>query len=91
MNKKDLVQYLRDRTDLGREQSEQVIETIFVGIGKALSQGEKVTFVGFGTFSVIDRKERQGRNPQTGAQIRIPASKQVKFVPGKTLKDLVQS
>jgi DNA-binding protein HU-beta len=59
-------------------------------VADALAAGEKITLVGFGTFSVGERAEREGRNPRTGDKISIPASKVVKFKPGKSLTDKVK-
>jgi DNA-binding protein HU-beta len=66
------------------------LDGFLTGISKALKKGDKVTLIGFGTFSVKKRSARKGRNPQTGEPIKIPATKVPKFTPGKKLKDAVK-
>jgi nucleoid DNA-binding protein len=63
------------------------VDCVFESIVNTLKNGDVVTYVGFGTFKVVKRKARTGRNPQTGAEIQINASNAPKFVPGKALKD----
>ncbi len=89
MNKNDLVNKVAE-TGLTKSSANAAVDAVFKGIEKALSKGEKVTLVGFGTFSVSKRKARKGRNPQTGEQIKIAAKKVAKFKPGKGLKDSVE-
>jgi DNA-binding protein HU-beta len=68
----------------------KALSSFVEGVGKTLKKGQRVTLVGFGTFSVSKRKTRRGRNPQTGKEIKIPAKKVAKFKPGKALKQLVK-
>lgn len=89
MNKSDLISYVANQTGLSRAASERAISSVFSGITTTLSRGNDARFIGFGTFSVTQRKERMGRNPRTGDQIRIPASKQARFRAGKELKEAV--
>ena len=66
------------------------VDAVFASIEEALKNGEKVQLIGFGNFEVRDRAARKGRNPQTGAEIEIPASKVPAFKPGKALKEAVK-
>ena len=74
---------------ISKEKAGKALSSVLKSITKALSKGDKVTFVGFGTFSVAKRAARTGRNPQTGAKLNIPASKVPKFKAGKKLKAAV--
>ncbi|MDN6319672.1 MAG: HU family DNA-binding protein [Marinobacter sp.] len=87
MRKPELAAAIAERTGLTREKSNEVITAITDQISAAAARGEDTTLIGFGTFSVRAREARNGRNPQTGASIRIPASKTVGFKAGKALKD----
>ena len=89
VNKNDLVGAVADAAGLSKGQSLVVIESVFGAISEALKKGENVRLVGFGTFHVSKRAKSTGRNPRTGAEITIPASKQPKFKAGKGLKDAV--
>jgi|UniRef100_Q3ATP0 DNA-binding protein HU-beta len=87
MSKAELVEKIAKQADLTKADAERAL-TAFVDVMTAsLKAGDDVALVGFGTFSVGDRAERQGRNPQTGETITIAAKKVVKFKPGKALKD----
>ncbi len=90
MNKGDLVGKIAKDAGLTKRQAEEAFDSLIGGIASALKKGQKVTFVGFGTFSVSKRKARKGRNPQTGAPIKIAARKVPKFTPGKELKSTVK-
>jgi DNA-binding protein HU-beta len=90
LNKGDLVGKIAKDTGLTKRQAEEAFDSLISGIASALKKGQKVTFVGFGTFSVSKRKARKGRNPQTGAPIKIAARKVPKFTPGKELKSAVK-
>ena len=90
MNKGDLVGKIAKDASLTKRQAEEAFDSLIGGITSALKKGQKVTFVGFGTFSVSKRKARKGRNPQTGAPIKIAARKVPKFTPGKELKSAVK-
>ncbi|HEY1721308.1 MAG TPA: HU family DNA-binding protein [Magnetospirillaceae bacterium] len=89
MNKNDLVGAVADAAGLSKGQSLAVIESVFGAISDALTKGEEVRLVGFGTFHVLKRAKSTGRNPRTGAEISIPEFKQPKFKAGKGLKDAV--
>lgn len=91
MNKTELVSAVAEKANLTKKESERVINALFASIEEALSQGDKVQLVGFGTFEVRDREARKGRNPQTGEEIEIPATKVPAFKAGKALKDAVSS
>jgi len=90
MNKADLVEEVSAGTGLTKRASSEAIGAVTDSITDALARGEKVTLVGFGTFRVVTRKTRTGRNPQTGQTIQIPAKKAPKFRPGKSLRDRVK-
>lgn len=90
MTKADLVSRIAGDGGITKAQAEKAVDGFVGAISDALSQGEKVTLVGFGTFSVGQRSAREGRNPRTGDKITIPASKVVKFKPGKSLSDKVK-
>ena len=89
MNKNDLVAAVADSAGLTKADATKAVDAVFDNVTSSLQGGGEVRLVGFGTFSVVDRKETTGRNPRTGATILIPASKQPKFKAGKGLKDAV--
>ncbi len=89
MNKAEFVSAVADATELSKADAGRAVDAMVEVITKALKKGETVTLVGFGTFSVRKRAARQGRNPQTGATIKIKASKNPAFKAGKALKDAV--
>ena len=89
MNKNDLVGIVADNTGLSKADSANAIDSVFDAITDALKGGGEVRLVGFGTFSVSQRRASEGRNPRTGEKIQIPASNQPKFKAGKGLKDAV--
>jgi len=88
MNKGDLVNEVAKVLNTKKE-AQTAVDSVFSTITKALKKKDTVTLIGFGTFKVAQRKARKGRNPQTGAEIRISAKKVPRFVPGKALKDAV--
>ena len=90
MRKPELAAAVADQTGLTRNKASEVITIFTDEISAAAARGEDVTLTGFGTFSIRQREPREGRNPQTGASIRIPASKTVGFKPGKALKAAVR-
>jgi len=90
MNKAELIAAVAEKSELTKKDAEKAVNSIISVITEALSRGEKVQLVGFGTFEVRDRAERKGRNPQTKEEIIIPASKAPVFKAGKALKDAVQ-
>jgi DNA-binding protein HU-beta len=87
MNKNELISAVADSSGLSRSDATKAVEAVFERITNALGQGEEVRLVGFGTFSVANRKASTGRNPRTGVPIEIKASSQPKFKAGKSLKD----
>ncbi|MEM7700665.1 MAG: HU family DNA-binding protein [Pseudomonadota bacterium] len=89
MNKNDLISAVAESSGLSKNDASNAVEGVFDAITKALSGGDEVRLVGFGTFSVANRKASTGRNPRTGAPMNIPASTQPKFKAGKGLKDAV--
>ena len=89
MNKTDLIDVIAERVDISKIVAGRALDAIINAITESLSKGEPVTLIGFGTFDVSHRKERSGRNPQTGAVITIPANKAPRFKAGKNLKDKV--
>ena len=89
MNKNDLVKSVADATDMSSAAAAQAVEGVFDSIKNSLKGGEEVRLVGFGSFSVVQRKATPGRNPRTGEAINIPASNQPKFKAGKALKEAV--
>jgi len=90
VNKAELVEEVVNETGLTRRTAREAVNTVTSVITDALARAEKVTLVGFGTFKVMERKARTGRNPQTGQTIQIPAKKAPKFRPGKGLREKVR-
>ena len=91
MNRTELVEKAAASADVSKATAGRVVEAVFDSLTGALANGESVSLVGFGTFSVKDRAARTGRNPQTGASIQIAASRVPSFKAGKGLKDAVNS
>lgn len=89
MNKAELVAAIADKTDLSKKDAEAALKAFTDVVAEELKKGEKIQLVGFGTFEVSERAERVGRNPQTGDEMKIPASKAPKFKAGKALKDMI--
>ncbi|MFZ0134561.1 MAG: HU family DNA-binding protein [Desulfobacterales bacterium] len=89
MNKGDLVNEV-SQVLTSKKDAQAAVDEMLAAITKALKKGDDVTLVGFGTFKVAKRKARTGRNPQTGAEIKIKATKVPKFVAGKALKEAVK-
>ena len=87
MNKANLIDAVADSADTSKAAAGRALDAMLRTITKALKDGENVTLVGFGTFSVRKRKARSGRNPRTGEEIKIKASKAPGFKPGKELMD----
>ena len=90
MNKADLVDRIAGACNMSKAQATTAIDTAVESITTSLKRGERVALIGFGTFSVSQRKARNGRNPQTGATIKIAARRVAKFTPGVELKKAVQ-
>ena len=91
MNKNDLVAAVSSNTGLSKADAAKAVDGVFSTVTGALRQGSDVRLVGFGTFSVVNRKASVGRNPRTGEKIQIPASRQPKFKAGKSLKQSVNT
>ena len=87
MNKAELVAAIAAKTELSKKDSEKALKAFIEVVSEELKKGEKVQLVGFGTFEVAKRAARTGRNPQTGKEMKIAASKAPKFKAGKSLKD----
>lgn len=91
MNKKDLVAAVVEKTGETQKATMATVDAVFEVIAQSLAQGNEVRMVGFGTFVTRGVKPRVGRNPRTGEQVTIPASKKVAFVAGKPLKDAINA
>ena len=89
MNKGELISAVAEVSGITKAQAGTAVDAVFGSIEGALKKGDKAAFIGFGTFSTSDRKARDGRNPATGATIRIPAKTLVKFKAGKALEGSV--
>lgn len=89
-NKQDLIAKVAEATELTKKDSAAAVDAVFEAIEGFLAKGDKVQLIGFGNFEVRERAARKGRNPQTGEEIEIPASKVPAFKPGKGLKDAVK-
>lgn len=90
MTKAELIDKISASAGLSKADAGKALDSTLNAIKASLKKGQKVTLVGFGTFSVVKRKSRKGRNPRTGDVITIPASKTPKFTAGKALKDAVR-
>ncbi|WP_213956763.1 MULTISPECIES: HU family DNA-binding protein [unclassified Variovorax] len=91
MNKTELIAAIAADVDLSKAEAARVLESVLENLTKALARGETVQVIGFGNFTVASRPERAGRNPSTGEQMTIKASKSPKFTAGKALKDAVNA
>ncbi|HIT06610.1 MAG TPA: HU family DNA-binding protein [Candidatus Scybalocola faecipullorum] len=91
MNKAELVAAVAEKAELSKKDSEKLLKAFVDVVTDELIKGEKVQLVGFGTFEVSERPEREGRNPQTGETMKIAASKAPKFKAGKALKDAINA
>ncbi|MBN6187338.1 HU family DNA-binding protein [Aneurinibacillus sp. BA2021] len=89
MNKTELIEKVAESTEMTKKQASQAVDAILDSISSALKSGEKVQLIGFGNFESRERAARKGRNPQTGEEIEIAATKVPAFSPGKALKDAV--
>ena len=90
MTKAELIAKVAEKSKLTKAAAAKALAALIEAIEAALKAGDKFTLTGFGTFEVLNRAARNGRNPRTGKAIKIPASKVVKFKAGKTLKDAVK-
>ena len=91
MTKADLIAAVAAKADITKKDADKAVAAVLESIEEALVKGDKVQLVGFGTFEVSERAAREGRNPQTGATMKIAASKAPKFKAGKALKDMVNA
>ncbi|PPE70780.1 HU family DNA-binding protein [Caldimonas thermodepolymerans] len=89
MNKTELIEHIAKQADISKAAASRALEAMISGVRTTLKKGGTVSLVGFGTFAVSKRASRTGRNPRTGAVIKIKAAKVPKFRPGKALKDAV--
>lgn len=89
MNKSELAASIAEKANISKKDAEAAVAAFVASVEDALKAGEKVQLVGFGTFEVRERSERQGRNPQTGKTVTIPASKVPAFKAGKSFKDSI--
>ncbi|MUK89692.1 DNA-binding protein [Ornithinibacillus sp. L9] len=90
MNKTELVNAVAEKSELSKKDATKVVDAVFESISESLKNGDKVQLIGFGNFEVRERSARTGRNPQTGEEIQIAASKVPAFKPGKALKEAVK-
>lgn len=90
MNKEGLVRFVSDKAGITQKAAGETVDAVLEGISSALEKGDSLSLIGFGSFKVVKRAAREGRNPRTGEKINIPASKSVKFTPGKAFKQRVQ-
>ena len=90
MTKEEMITLMAEKTGITKKQAGEALQTFMGSVTGQLKKGKKVSFSGFGTFSVSKRKARKGRNPQTGATITIPATKVPVFRAGKHLKEAVR-
>jgi DNA-binding protein HU-beta len=89
MNKQELVDAIAAESGLSKKDSKEALDALVKTVGATLKKGDNISLVGFGSFSVIQKAARTGKNPQTGKPIQIAAKKAVKFKPGKELADSV--
>jgi DNA-binding protein HU-beta len=90
MKKAELIDAVATKSELTKQDSKKAVDALFESISNTLAKEEKIQLIGFGTFEVRERAERTGRNPQTGEEMTIPASKVPAFKPGKELKEAVK-
>lgn len=89
MNKTELINAVAEKADISKKDADVAVNAVFGAITDALAAGDKIQLVGFGTFEVRERAEKQGRNPRTGEAMTVPASKLPAFKAGKALKEAV--
>ncbi|TFE00416.1 HU family DNA-binding protein [Jeotgalibacillus sp. R-1-5s-1] len=90
VNKTELINAVAESAELSKKDATKAVDAVFDTVQDALAKGDKVQLIGFGNFEVRERAARKGRNPQTGEEIEISASKVPAFKPGKALKDAVK-
>ena len=91
MNKTELIAAVAEKAELSKKDAEKAVKALTEAVAEELKKGGKVQLVGFGTFEVSERAAREGRNPQTGAAMKIAASKMPKFKASKALKDMINA
>ena len=91
MNKTELIAAVAEKAELSKKDAEKALKAFTDVVAEELVKGEKIQLVGFGTFVVAEREEREGRNPKTGEKMTIAASRSPKFKAGKALKDMVNA
>ena len=89
MNKNEFISQIAESADISKKSAGDALQAFMVAITDTMKKGDKLTLIGFGTFSVYERAARTGRNPQTGKKMNIPAKKVVKFKVGKKLAEAV--
>jgi len=89
MKKEELVALVSEKGNISKKVAGEAVNAVFEGIASVLEKGDSISLIGFGSFKVVERAAREGRNPSTGEKIQIPASKGVKFTPGAALKERV--
>ena len=89
MKKDELITFVSENADITKKSAGGAINAVIEGITSALEKGDSISLIGFGSFKVVERAAREGRNPSTGEKMQIPASKAVKFTPGANLKERV--
>ena len=90
MNKTEFINEVAEKEGIEKKCAEKAVNAVFATIAQELAKGEKIQLVGFGTFEIRERAEKQGRNPRTGETMTVPASKVPAFKAGKALKDAVK-
>lgn len=90
MNKAELIKRMAEIAGTTKASAEKLLDAFMQAVEEAISKEDKVVLVGFGTFQVVKRSERAGRNPRTGEPLKIPAKKVVKFTPGKKLENTIK-
>lgn len=91
MNKNHLIEFVAEEYELTKTFAKEMLESVFQKISDTAGKGEEVSIFGFGTFKVVERKPRKGRNPRTGEPVKIAASKSLKFKPAKAVKEAVNT
>lgn len=91
MNKAELIAAMSEKAEISKKDAEKALKAFTDVVAEELKKGEKIQLVGFGTFEVTERAARTGRNPKSGEEMNIPASKAPKFKAGKALKDLINA
>ena len=90
MNKNDLIQSIASSAQISRTAAERGLNGLLTTMSAAMKEGQRITLIGFGSFSVVERAPRTGRNPKTGESVPIPPRRAVKFRPGKELSEKIQ-